>query len=230
MITDIPNTDNLENLQNIINQSEVSIIESDIDNHELSSEDSLYTLSLRVKDFESDKELRRFIKSCEIIIRKSPEYKVWTSYIREVLGFYTCDLTKENHAQCVCDIHHHPMSLFTITKAIIMQHIAGTQSFCSADIAVDILELHYQNRIGFVSLIRSLHEKFHNGYLNIPMEIVHGDYKYFIDHYGGFLEDEDLETIQERQTINFENCGFKTKYFWANNDYIADNATVNGMA
>lgn len=223
-------TNEIEDLQFLIQEPPTQPITSDVDNHELISDDSLYKLSLRISDFECEKELRRFIKSCELIVRKSPEYKVWTSYVREVLGFYTCDLTKENHSQCVCDIHHHPVSLFTITKALIMQHIAGTKKFCSADIAVEVLELHYQNRIGFVSLIRSLHEKFHNGFLSIPMELVHGDYKYFVDHYGGFLDDDDLERIQDRRKITFDNCGFKTQYFWSNNEYMTDTPKTNGEA
>lgn len=219
-----------ENLQDLINEPIIPSIISNIDDHELSSDKSLYTLTLRVKDFESDKELRRFIKACETIIRRSPEYRVWTNYVREVLGFYTCDLTKESHAQCMCDIHHHPVSLFTITRAMIMQHMAGTKKFCSADIAVEVLELHYQNRIGFISIIRSLHEKFHNGFLNIPMELVHGDYKYFVNHYGGFLEEDDLELIQDREKMNFDNCGFKNQYFWSNNNYIANTTETDGIA
>lgn len=191
---------------------------SDIDNHELQSDDSVYSLSLRITDFESQKELNRFIKTCEIMIRKSPEYKVWTTYVREVLGYFSCDLTKEPHSQCICDIHHHPISLFLIVKAIIMQHINESKKFCSADIAVSTLELHYQNRIGFVSLVRSLHEKHHNGFLNIPMEIVHGDYNYFLDYLSSYLDDSDLEVIQERTKVNFLNCGFKN-YIWSSNAY-----------
>lgn len=213
-----------EDLQNIVNSMQVNnIIISDIENQELSSEETPFTLSLRRTDIENEKELKRFIRLCEGMTRKSPEYKVWTTYIREVLGFFSCDLTKENHAQCNCDIHHHPISLFAITKAIILKYLASGTKFCSADIVVKVLELHYENRIGFISIIRSLHEKFHNGYLQLPMQLVHGDYNYFLDNYSSYLEDDDQETIQARLSINFENCGFGSQYFWTSDKYIIDN-------
>jgi hypothetical protein len=211
-----------ENLQEIINSTTIKPIISDIANRELSSEETPFTLSLRRNDIENEKELKRFIRLCEGMIRRSPEYGIWTTYVREVLGYFSCDLTKENHAQCNCDIHHHPVSLFSITKAIILQQLASNIKFCSADIAVKVLELHYENRVGFISIIRSLHEKFHNGYLQLPMQLVHGDYKYFLDNLSVFLEQEDQETIQARLAIDFENCGFGSQYYWSINKYIAE--------
>jgi hypothetical protein len=196
---------------------------SNIDTHELASIETPYTLSLRITDINSEKELKRFIRQCEGIIRKSPEYRVWTNYIRDVLGYVSCDLTKENHSQCSCDIHHHPISLYMITKAVILNYIAISKEFCSADIAVKVLELHYENRVGFISIIRSLHEKFHNGFLQLPMQLIHGDYKSFITAYGKYLEEDDLDTINGRLDINFDNCGFGPKYYWSQNKYIIDN-------
>lgn len=201
---------------------DVKPIVSDVDRHELSSEETPYTLSLRITDVGDEKQLKRFIRQCEGMIRKSPEYRVWTNYVRDVLGFFSCDLTKENHAQCNCDIHHHPISLFMITKAVILSYMSSSKEFCSADIAVKVLELHYENRIGFISIIRSLHEKFHNGYLQLPMQLVHGDYKLFISTYGKYLEDDDLDTIKARLEINFDNCGFGTQYYWSQNKYMTE--------
>lgn len=214
----------MESNQDFINkESQVRNVKpliSNIEKHELSSEETPYTLTLRITDIGNEKELKRFIRQCEGMIRKSPEYKVWTSYVRDVLGFFSCDLTKESHAQCNCDIHHHPVSLYMITKAVILSYMASSREFCSADIVVRVLELHYENRIGFVSIIRSLHEKFHNGYLQLPIQLIHGDYKLFISTYGSYLEDDDLETINARLEVNFENCGFGSQYYWSQNKYM----------
>lgn len=193
---------------------------SNIERHTLGSDETPYTLSLRITDLDNEKELKRFIRQCEGMIRKSPEYRIWTNYIREVLGFFSCDLTKENHAQCNCDIHHHPISLYTIVKAVILSYIARSKEFCSADIVVKVLELHYENKIGFISIIRSLHEKFHNGYLQLPMNLVHGDYKLFMTTYTNYLEEEDIETIKARLDVTFDNCGFGSRYYWTQNKYM----------
>lgn len=193
-------------------------ISADVDKFELGSDVDSHTLSLRQNGFDDEKEMKRFIKSCELIIRKSPEYRLWTNYIRDVLGVTSCDLTKESHNECRCDIHHHPVSLYTIVKGIIVESIEKNEPFCSADIAVKVLELHFQNRVGFISLIKSVHEKYHNGFLQLPMQLVHGDYKYFIDNYCGYLEDPELEVINSKLAIGHDNCGFEG--YWTSDHYI----------
>jgi len=219
-----------QNLMDIKNLDIKPMI-SNIEKHTLGSDEVPYTLSLRITDLDNEKELKRFIRQCEGMIRKSPEYRIWTNYIREILGFFSCDLTKENHAQCNCDIHHHPVSLYAIVKSVILSYIAKSKEFCSADIVVKVLELHYENKIGFVSIIRSLHEKFHNGYLQLPMQLVHGNYKLFMDAYNNYLEEEDVETIKGRLDVTFENCGFGSQYYWTQNKYMMnDEEDIIGRA
>jgi len=160
------------------------------DNQVLSSPNAPYTLSLRRTDFSDEKEMEKFVKSCEKIIRMSPEYRIWTDYIRSVLGFHRCEITGEMHQETSVDIHHHPYSLYAITKAVILRSEASGKEFCSYDISSEVIQLHYDMRVPFCLLVSSLHEKYHNGALQIPMDLVHGDIQYFIDNYLTFLDDD----------------------------------------
>jgi hypothetical protein len=210
-----------ENLQTLVQGTTLNVVPltSNVEGRELVSNTTPYTLSLRRDDIEDEKELKRFVKSVEGLVRKSPEYRVWTDYVREVLGHLNCKLTKETHGQTTVDIHHHPISLFVITKGVISRYIASSKDFCSFDICTKIIELHYELRIGFMPIISSLHEKFHRGFLALPIELASGDYKHFIDNYGSFIEDEDLEVIQARTAITFETCGYGSDYFWSRDTY-----------
>lgn len=210
-----------ENLQDLVEgtTSNVVPLTSNVEDRELISSTIPYTLSLRRSDIEDEKELKRFVKSCEGLIRKSPEYRVWTDYVREVLGHLNCRLTKETHGQTTIDIHHHPISLYAITKGVISRYIASGKDFCSFDICTSVIELHYELRLGFMPIISSLHEKVHRGFMQIPISLVSGDYNYFIHNYGSFLEDDELEIIQARLQINFENCGYGENYFWSRDNY-----------
>lgn len=215
-----------ENLKELVEEepeNEKIVIDITSRDQVLSSENSPYELSLRRDDIEDEKELRQFIKSCERLFRMSPEYKLWTSYVREVLGFVKCDLTSEVHGQMSTDIHHHPISLYTITKAVIMKRISEGRDFCSLDIVTDLVEMHYELNIGFIILIKSLHEKMHNGFLQLPMELVKGNYKNFISNYFDYLDDDSKEIIEDRLTINFENCGYGETYRWSQNNYPMEN-------
>ena len=51
-----------------------------------------------------------------------------------------------------------------------------------------------------------MHEKFHNGFLQIPIELIKGDYVWFIENYGKYFDDEDWETIKYKISIKKDNC------------------------
>lgn len=197
---------------------EIPQILGDLETHTLSSNGFQYDLPLRRQDIAEEKELKRFIKSCEGMIRHSVEYRSWTDFIKEILGYYSCAITGEVSSQVTTDIHHHPISLYAITKTIIMDKMSSSVPFCSFDIAQAVIELHFQNQVGFVCLARTMHEKFHNGYLSIPMELVQGDFKSILFQYK--FDEEDLEIIQGRLEITKENCGWENgQYTWSRNEY-----------
>lgn len=182
------------------------MIRSNVEKLELYSEHYPFNLALRISGFESEKEYSNFIKSCMKLVRTSNEYTLWKKYIVDVLQIQNCAITLESKEECGIHIHHHMPSLFLVTKAIINKKLKEETQFSSFDIALDVIELHFTNRIGFVPLIESMHDKFHNGFLKIPMEHVNGDYKYFIDNYFQYLEDEDTNILHERLAVKLADC------------------------
>lgn len=187
-------------------------LEFDEESNTLVSSDYPLTLSLRRTDIVEEKEMNKFIKACEGMIRHSIEYKLWTSYVKEALGLKVCSVTGEVNDETRVEIHHHPFTLYDITKGVILRYIASSKEFCSFDVALDVIQLHYQMYAPFCLLVSSIHEKYHNGFINIPMEIVKGDTKYFISTYGSFMDDETLSGFYNKLNINKENCG------WYKND------------
>ena len=188
-------------------------IKSNVHNLELYSDNYPFRLTLRIRNFESETEYVKFIKNCEGLIRKSLEYKLWRDYIIDVLGIQTCVITNEKMGEVSIDVHHHLPSLYTLVSALVNDKIENEEEFCSFDIAQKAIELHFMNKVGYVTLIKSMHEKFHNNYLNIPIQLVKGDYNYFIENFSKYLDDEDLDTIHTRMSINESNCD------WGRDDY-----------
>lgn len=176
-------------------------IKSDVDNLVLFSDLFPTSLSLRIDGFDTEKEQHSFIKSCVKLIRTSVEYKLWKKYLIDVLGVTTCSITNEDMSECSIEIHHHVPSIYAVTKAVVNKRIEDDKPFSSFDIALDVIELHFKNKIGYVPLLNSMHEKFHNGFLNIPIEYVRGDYKSFLNEYLKYLDEEDVKTIDERLIV-----------------------------
>ena len=188
-------------------------IKSNIKNMELYSDTFPFSLSLKIRNFENEAEYKKFVKNVEMLVRRCYEYKLWRNYIIEVLQINTCMITNESIDQVTVEVHHHIASLYTIVSAIVNKKIENNTDFHTFDIAREAIELHFKNKVGYVTLLKSIHEKFHNGYLDIPISMVKGDYQYFLNEYLKYMEQDQVDTIQARLAINEHNCS------WAKDDY-----------
>ena len=188
-------------------------IKSNIENLELYSDSYPFRLPLKISNFENEAAYKKYIKNIELLIRRCNEYKLWKNYIIDVLQVNECVITHESITEVSIEIHHHIPSLYILVCALINKHIENNESFCSFDIAYEAIELHFKNKIGYAALLSSMHEKFHNGYLTLPINLIRGDYKYFIENYSKYLDEVDLDTINSRLAVNESNCT------WSKDDY-----------
>ncbi len=186
---------------------------SNVENLELYSDQYPFTLSLRVSNFETEIEYRKFVKNCELLVRRCREYKYWRNYIVDVLQVNTCMITHEVIGEVTIDVHHHVPSLYILVCCLVNERIESGKEFCSFDIASEAIELHFKNKLGYVTLIKSMHEKFHNGHLDIPIEVVKGDYNSFISSHSKYMDEEDLDQINRRLATKHSNCS------WSKDDY-----------
>lgn len=179
----------------------------------LHSENTPFQLSMRFKKFENESDYNKFIKSVERMVRSSMEYKLWKSYLIDVLGMTTCVVTDENLAELSLEVHHHVPSLYIVVKGIVNETLESDEEFCSFDIATKVMETHFKNHVGYVMMISSMHEKYHNGFLDIPIELVKGNYVEFINNYSRYLDAEDLDNINNLLQTTTSNCN------WTRNEY-----------
>ncbi len=170
-------------------------------------------LPLRRKGFDDDREFTKFIKNIERLVRSSIEYKDWTRYIKDVLGYSACALTDEKSAEITLEIHHHPINLYTICKGLTTSYINKEKEFCSYDIALECINMHFSNRIGYIPLISTLHEKYHNGFLRIPIDLCHGEWRWVMNHLP--LDEIDTSIISELAQVKLEDM----KQEWSRGSY-----------
>lgn len=182
----------------IISETE---IKSDEENSELYSDNYPFRLPLRIKSFENEIEFMKFAKNCEKLIRSSLEYKDWRTYILDVLQVNSCMITKERMDEVSVEVHHHIPSLFTLMRSLINKKLELEESFSTFDVCQDAIKLHFDNKVGYLVLISSMHEKIHNGYLNVPARLIRGDFNFFITNYAKYLDDGELEVINRRLAV-----------------------------
>lgn len=188
-------------------------IQSNVENLELFSDAYPFRLSLRVKNFDSEASYKKFVRNCEAIVRKSVEYKLWKGYIIDVLQINECMITHEKMDEVTIEVHHHVPSLYVLIAALVNQKIDKDVEFCTFEICQEAIEIHFKNKIGYVTLLKSMHEKFHNGRLDIPIELVKGDYLYFLNTYGSYIDETDMDSINLRRAMTLSNCS------WSRDNY-----------
>ena len=176
-------------------------IKSNIEKLELYSDQYPFKLSLRINKFETEQDYKKFIKNCEKLVRSSVEYKLWVQYIIDVLGNNTCMVTSENIDECSIQVHHHVPSLYQCVSAIVNKHLEKNTEFSTFDVCLEAISIHFQNKIGYVCLINSMHEKLHNGALAIPKDLIKGNYIAFISEYGRYLDEDSMNSIHSRLAI-----------------------------
>jgi hypothetical protein len=182
--------------------------------------DMEFNIPLEISSFESDKQYNAFINATKRIIRNSVEYKEWVKYIKYTIGYDYCDMTKESSEEVTVDLHHHPISLENIVKIVIENKLKDFKPFSSFDIAKEVMQLHYDNHVGYILLVKTLHEKFHNGYLKLPIDLVHGNYKYILENY--YIPEDIMKTINSYMSITLEDIKREyggQVYKWSRDEY-----------
>lgn len=188
-------------------------IESKVEKLELYSEQYPFSLTLRISNFENEASYKKYVKNCEMLIRRSVEYKLWRQYIIDVLRIDHCMITHERMDDVTIEVHHHVPGMYVLVSSLVNKKLDSGVEFCTFDICMEAIELHFKNRVGYVTLLKSMHEKFHNGRLDIPIELVRGDYKTYLREYTRHLDEVDLETIEARLATNEHNCS------WSRDNY-----------
>ena len=162
----------------------------------LQSSETEFVLPFRIKEFPDEKNYYSFIKNVERLVRTSPEYRLWLSYVKDVLGNNYCLITNETNEDVTVEIHH-VIGLFELVMMVVDTRIMNAKEFSSFDVAEEVMGMHFKNQVAYVPLVTTLHEKVHNGGITIPVKMVFGNWPSLLTTY--YLNDEIKKKIEKLQ-------------------------------
>ena len=150
---------------------------------------------------ENDKEMDKYIKYIERLVRKSYEYRTYIGVLKERFELNQCAFFRnmdfnEMHIKRGLEFHHYPFTLYDIVSIVIQNRIIdvnedpGNQKkfnkvYNPFSIAKEVLRLHFQNKVGLCPLSLTPHKLFHKGNLFIPLteDFIFGNWGKFEDEY-----------------------------------------------
>lgn len=171
----------------------------------IEAEDDPYTSISLYKDidyFQDEIAYSKFVKACEKTIRTSKDYKVFISYIKEILGINFCQVSSSIYTtDATIEMHHGPiLTLYDITSIILNYFLKTGKKINTLRITDAVLQEHFELRVQVVMLAKTNHEAFHNRdlFLNVNQGI--GNLTEFLDLYKDCLDD-----IQKYKLWNYIN-------------------------
>lgn len=151
----------------------------------IKSNRSIYCESFYFIDIYDEANLKRFIKSIELMVRGSKEYKKYIELLRTNVHALNYDSIMSNisNTDTSLEFHHYPLSLYDNCEILVLDHLAKRDNITSFSIAKEIMDAHFENKIGLVSLAKTNHELAHDGAIFLNKKQVYGKYEEFIQEH-----------------------------------------------
>lgn len=163
---------------------------------------------------ETDKDKHRYIQRIERIVRASTEYRDYIKFLKEHMDLNSCiffqhistDKKKNGGGRHVTiELHHEPLTLYDIVSVVLEKYIDQGIPLNDLLIADEVMELHYENKVGLVPLSKTAHQMIHNSTkLMVPLNMCYGNYTDFLDQYDPWINDQLYSKIEKKlaQTEN----------------------------
>lgn len=159
-------------------------------------------------DLYDQKDYGKFIQDIERSVRMSYEYRSLINYLRETEGMNQCtfltNVTNVDSTKVKIEIHHAPYSLFDIVSAVVKKRLHNNESIDIFDCAKEVMYLHYMGIVGLVPVSETVHELIHNGYIFVPLNVIRGNFRKFIDMYYDYISPDCLDALDNAEEMTKE--------------------------
>jgi hypothetical protein len=163
--------------------------------------DNFGKASFYERDLREQKQFIKFVKNVEKIVRGSIEYKRYVGYLKNELNIKQCTFLPQVNIEEIkgvgLEFHHYPFTLYDIVSIVVNQYLAQRTLHISPFlIANDVMELHYENKVGLIPLSKTVHDLAHAGEIMIPLNLIFGDVKGFIEKYQLGMTEENRSSLR----------------------------------
>jgi hypothetical protein len=179
----------------------------------IQSNQSIFCESFYFIDIYDENAYKKFIKQTERLIRKSKEYTKYIETLRTNVPALNYDSIMSNisNADASLELHHYPLNLYTIVEIVLNHHLMKKDKVTSFSIAKEVMECHFRNIIGLVSLATTNHQLAHLSSIFLDKRQVFGDYERFLEEYKDAITVDVKEKIERLNQLSENNSAIDFK-------------------
>lgn len=157
-----------------------------------------------VEEYElsNPKDFSKYLSDIKNCVRSSIEYKALIKNLKDYGMMNRSGLNpnisndlNESGKKVSIEIHHTPFTLEDIVKIIYEKRTIKGEDLSIEMVAKEVMMCHYMNLVGLFPLTKTEHKLAENGYIFIPINVIYGDYKMFMEIYSEYIDDDTKETI-----------------------------------
>lgn len=153
--------------------------------------------------FKSNKDRYKYCTMVKTMVRRSPEYKQLVKFLKKHKGMDCCDVYRnlsndpEERKHYRIELHHHPFTLLEIINVVVSKRQALGETLNPFLVTEEILELHYDGKVGLMNLSVTAHELAENDRIFIPLHRIRDqNYIKFVEEYEQFMDPNLIKKIE----------------------------------
>lgn len=168
-----------------------------------------------VEKINNAKSRTKFIKRVERVVRSSMEYKDFIQYISKYMDMNRCAFFLNAGSsdggggnKLKIERHHTPLTLYDICDIVLQKFIDQGEPINDLMIAQEVLQLHYEGKVGLIPLSKAIHKVVHNtDLIKIPLWLVSDGYIDFLEEYEDYwtkmdgIEDKLKRAMEDSASI-----------------------------
>lgn len=172
----------------------------------------------------NDKQLEKFIKTVERIIRTSLEYRNYIRYLKQEVLLIKCNilnrLPEEVSKEITIEMHHYPFTLYDLVEIVTTKHVKLGNKFTRLSIANEVMNLHYAGHVGLVPLSKTMHQLAHSDPDILHRHSIYGKYETFITDYEMFFTQFHTDKIANFYKRTMDSVAHKVKSYLSIDDNL----------
>lgn len=154
-----------------------------------------------------DRQKSRTIAQIEKHVRSSLEYRQYIDYLKRNIDMNACSyfkgVNRSEGKKVSIEIHHEPFYLYDIAQIVLEKHIdQNRESLNIYEMSEEVMELHYQNKVGLIPISKTIHELVHSDKIFIPLQSIYGNYLAFVEEYDKYIPNDILAMLETKLTLS----------------------------
>ena len=142
--------------------------------------------------FKTNKDRFKYCTMIKMMVRNSFEYREYISFLKKYMHMDKCivfsNLTNDNGHRYRIELHHDPFSLMEIINVVVSKRQALGEDLNPYHVTEEVLELHYDDKVGLINLTVTAHELAEKGRIFIPLQWIYQRYDLFVEEYEEYMD------------------------------------------